>query len=464
MKKFTVKCFAIIAFILFILPVTKVEAAVQLDERIYYILVDRYVNGNSNNDFQINIEDPEAYHGGDIAGIINELPKIKQKGFTAINLSPIMESTSFTGFDTMDHQSINENFGTMEELQTLVEKAHEEDLMVIMDFVLSQVDPDHPFASEEQSNGLLDQPLAGLEYSSDSINYIMDSINFWVDQGVDGFHLYVNESTDPQLVQQIKETLADKAIILDGVEYDGVSMNHAFHEEAVNLLKQPGQSLAPLLEDESVMDPEQVNYMESVLTNRFTFETVREGYHPVTRWKLATTLLYTLPGSSLFYQGLEVPMDNGKAEPDLRMAELNKADEEIIQHIEKLASIRNVSPALTEGDFELVDQAGALTVFKRTAAEETMYIAINNDTKTQVSSLEDIGSDMQLTGLLEDNIVREHEDGTHRIVLERESSNLFIVEQSTGMNWFFIALMIAVFGGFIAFIIAYNIKVKRQTK
>ncbi|MFC4403221.1 alpha-amylase family glycosyl hydrolase [Gracilibacillus xinjiangensis] len=467
MNKIRFGWLSIIACIIFIIPISQVDAADHLDERIYYILVDRFVNGNNDNDLPINIEDPEAYHGGDIAGVIDTLAEIKEKGFTAINLSPIMASESYHGFDTLDHQAINQHFGTVEELRELVEQAHEHDLKIILDFVISQVSPAHPFASQEQAEGLFNQQVSNLELTSDSNDYIIEAAQFWINEaGVDGFHLYVNETTNSQVVEQFQDTISDNAfVIAEGIENVGITMNQAFQQDAVNMLKQPSQSLAPLFEEGSTIAANKVNYMDSVLTNRFTFETASEGYHPVTRWKLATTLLYTLPGSSLLYQGVEVPMDNGEAEPDHRMAELNKEDEEITKHIEKLSRIREVSPALTSGEFELVDQVGAMTVFKRETADETMYVAINNDTKTQVAMLEGINSDMQLTGLLEDDIVREQEDGTHRIVLDRETSNIFIVEENTGFNWFFITMMIAIFGGFIAFVIAFNSRVKKhQTK
>ncbi|WP_175480439.1 alpha-amylase family glycosyl hydrolase [Gracilibacillus ureilyticus] len=456
---------AIVCFILMI-PAIPLHAADQLDERIYYILVDRFVNGNNENDHNINVEDPEAYHGGDIAGIIDKLPEIKQKGFSAINLSPIMVSESYHGFDTTDHQLIDEQFGTMEDLKELVEQAHEQDIKVILDFVISQVSSSHPFASAEQVGGYFDQSLSKLEITSESTSYINDAIKLWVEEaGVDGIHVYADEPENGELIDRITENLQDQAfVITEGTDRSGIAMNHDFQQEAVNLLSNPGESLEPLFDQEYAFTANGINYMESVLTSRFAFEAVREGYHPVTRWKLASTLLYTLPGSSLFYQGGEVPMDNGQAEPDHRMAELNKEDEEIIQHLEKLSQIRESSQALSEGELELVGQAGAMTVFKRTSAEETMYIAVNNDTKTQVVPVEDIDSDMQLTGLLEDDIVRRQDDGTYRIALERETSNIFIVEENKGINWFFITMMVIIFGGFVAFITALNIKVKHRTK
>ncbi|GAE93610.1 neopullulanase [Gracilibacillus boraciitolerans JCM 21714] len=158
-------------------------------------------------------------------------------------------------------------------------------------------------------------------------------------------------------------------------------------------------------------------------------------------------------------------MDNGLAEADHRMAELNKEDEQLIQHIEKLAEIHQKSSALQQGDLDVVMEAGAMAVYKRSDQNQTMYIAINNDTETQVASLEGINENEQLRGgLLDDNIVRVQEDGTHKVILERETSNIFILEENTGLNWFFISMLVVIMGGFVAFIVAVNVKSKKVKK
>ena len=43
------------------------------------------------NDLNVNMEDPDAYHGGDFRGIVEKLDYIKEMGFTTILLSPVFE-------------------------------------------------------------------------------------------------------------------------------------------------------------------------------------------------------------------------------------------------------------------------------------------------------------------------------------------------------------------------------------
>ncbi|MGP4041842.1 alpha-amylase family glycosyl hydrolase [Gracilibacillus sp. D59] len=463
------KVLLIMVLFLCLFPTLTVMAEEQRGERIYYILVDRFVNGDSSNDIEINIDDPSAYHGGDLQGIIDKIPELSELGITTINLSPVMTSASYHGFDPLEAQSINPQFGNIADLQNLVAEAEEYDINVILDFVLTHVDNKHIWVNEqsdwvsEPSVNPLDDELPTVNLENEDVQqYFLETAVYWMKTaGIDGFHVYVNEQTPQSLIdelrQRIQEENEDAFLLVDGKD-DENALDHDFQSQAVDILKQPGESLEPLFSQEMGG----VHYVESAMTSRLAHEAVKEGFHPVTRWKLASTLLYTLPGSSFLYQGVEVPMDNGVDEPDHRMAELNKEDEEIVQHLKKLSSIRQESTALKQGDIELVAQAGAMSVYKRSDQNQTMYIAINNDTETQVASLEGIGDDKQLRGLLEDNIVRQQNDGTHKMILERETSNVFILEEDTGFNWFFISMMVVILGGFIAFIVAVGVKNRKM--
>lgn len=455
--------------LLCLFPALSVMAEEQTGERIYYILVDRFVNGDSSNDIEINIEDPSAYHGGDLQGIIDKIPNLSELGITTLNLSPIMRSASYHGFDPLDVQSIDPQFGNIAELQNLVAEANENEMKVILDLVLTHVDSQHSWVSEhsdwvnEPAANPLKEELPTVNLDNEEVQqYFLETAVYWIKStGIDGFHIYVDEQTPQTFIDELRQRIQaekeDAFLIVDGRE-DENALAHDFQTQAVSKLKQPGESLEELFSQEL----SGVHYLESALTPRFTHEIVKEGFHPVSRWKLATTLLYTLPGSTFLYQGVEVPMDNGLDEPDHRMAELNKEDEEIVQHLEKLAAIRQGSSALEAGDIELVAQTGAMSVYKRSTNEQTMYIAINNDTETQVASLEGISEDMQLRGLLEDNIVRKQNDNTHKVILERETSNIFILEEDTGFNWFFISMIIVILGGFIAFIVAVGVKNRKM--
>src|SRR4051812_31441509 len=91
------------------------------DESIYSIMVDRFNDGDRNNDTNVNAKDPLAYNGGDIQGIIDKLDYIHEMGFTAIRLTPIFDNSKngYHGFWVNDFYKVDEHFGTIKTFQTL---------------------------------------------------------------------------------------------------------------------------------------------------------------------------------------------------------------------------------------------------------------------------------------------------------------------------------------------------------
>lgn len=104
---------------------------------IYLITPDRFANGNTENDIDKNLgdildrKDPQARHGGDLQGVINSLDYIKNMGFTAIWLNPVLENamprTSYHGYATTDYYKIDPRYGTMDDYITLSNEAQKEE-------------------------------------------------------------------------------------------------------------------------------------------------------------------------------------------------------------------------------------------------------------------------------------------------------------------------------------------------
>src|SRR5699024_11978044 len=96
------------------------------DEIMYHILVDRFNNGNQARSDQVDLDDPYAYHGGDLQGITDMLQELDSEGFTAVSLSPIMENAEngYHGYWVDDFFDVEDEFGTMEDLKALIKEAH----------------------------------------------------------------------------------------------------------------------------------------------------------------------------------------------------------------------------------------------------------------------------------------------------------------------------------------------------
>ena len=130
---------------------------------IYFLLTDRFHNGNPSNDFDHSSRSDKpaplrGYMGGDFAGITQKINEgyFNELGVNAIWISPVVEqiegsvdegtgtSFGFHGYWTKDWTSLNPYFGNEEELRTLIKTAHEHDIRVLLDVVANHTGPVTP--------------------------------------------------------------------------------------------------------------------------------------------------------------------------------------------------------------------------------------------------------------------------------------------------------------------------------
>ncbi|WP_407272410.1 alpha-amylase family glycosyl hydrolase [Radiobacillus sp. PE A8.2] len=478
MKKLII-CLMSLPFLLLLeKPVALAKGDVQnwQDNAVYYILVDRFVNGSSTNDIEVNIDDVDTYHGGDIQGVINKLDYISELGFTAINLSPIMENEqgSFQGFQISDYRVVEEQFGTMEDLKLLVTEAHKRGIEVILDFVITHTASNHPWVNGKNTTdyymtdrtvqtSIWDQGLPRLNLSNVEVqNYLIDSAEYWMKEAkIDGYRIYIDEQTPEAFIKKLNDrvhlidanffTIGDSNNTDDWLNADfDALIDNQLNEQATSIFRAAGNELDPLYQTwKEPNDSIHTGALDDIMTTRFARKSSAEGYNPVTRWKLGLTYLYTINGMPIIYQGSEIPMNNGIDEPDHDMVQFNSGDNQLKNFIEQLNAIRKKFPALSKGKIELIGENGAMSVYKRSHQGQIMYVAINNGEETLTISTDNVPSGMQLTGLLQDDIVRERKDGTYKITLDRETSDIYMVEEDKGLNWLFISFIIVVIGGFV---------------
>ena len=115
---------------------------------IYLITPDRYANGDYSNDVfndlkenRINRSDNYARHGGDLAGISENMKYINEMGFTSIWLNPVlindMKEGSYHGYATTDYYTVDPRFGTLAEYINFSEKASKNNIKVIKDLIVN---------------------------------------------------------------------------------------------------------------------------------------------------------------------------------------------------------------------------------------------------------------------------------------------------------------------------------------
>ena len=117
----------------------------------YYSLVpSSFYNGNTLNDVTGDINDlvngndvapsrHRASFGGDLAGIIQKLSYIKDLGCTAVYMNPIWPSYDSVGYGVNNTYMIDPQYGTEEELSSLVDKLHNNDMQIMMDVLVHSV-------------------------------------------------------------------------------------------------------------------------------------------------------------------------------------------------------------------------------------------------------------------------------------------------------------------------------------
>ncbi|MCE9596994.1 MAG: alpha-glucosidase [Spirochaetia bacterium] len=90
---------------------------------------------------------------GDIRGIQDRLPYLKDLGVDALWLSPINVSPMFDfGYDISDYRAIDPIFGTMQDFDSLLSAAGKSDLKILMDLVVNHTSHLHPWFIEAKSS------------------------------------------------------------------------------------------------------------------------------------------------------------------------------------------------------------------------------------------------------------------------------------------------------------------------
>lgn len=126
---------------------------------IYFLLTDRFNNGDESNDINFNRTKEtgklRGFEGGDMKGITQKIKEgyFTDLGINAIWMTPIVEqihdgtdegtglSYGFHGYWAKDWTKIDPNFGTTEDLKELVELAHSKGIRVLLDAVINHTGP-----------------------------------------------------------------------------------------------------------------------------------------------------------------------------------------------------------------------------------------------------------------------------------------------------------------------------------
>ena len=101
-------------------------------------------------------QDSNADGIGDLQGIIQRLDYIKSLGVDAVWISPFFKSPMKDfGYDISDYRDIDPMFGNIDDFDQLIAEAHQRDIKIIIDQVLSHTSNQHPWfvaSREDKTN------------------------------------------------------------------------------------------------------------------------------------------------------------------------------------------------------------------------------------------------------------------------------------------------------------------------
>ncbi|MCY9134259.1 alpha-glucosidase [Bacillus atrophaeus] len=171
---------------------------------------------------------------GDINGIRSMLPYIKDLGADVIWICPVFDSPNAdNGYDIRDYKKILTEFGTMDDLDSLLNEIHGLGMKLIIDLVVNHTSDEHPWFIESRSalnsekrdwyiwkdgkNGkepnnwesifsgsawqydqttdqyylhLFDKKQPDLNWENQNMRFaVYEMVNWWLDKGIDGFRV-----------------------------------------------------------------------------------------------------------------------------------------------------------------------------------------------------------------------------------------------------------------------------------
>lgn len=243
---------------------------------------------------------------GDLKGLTSQLDYLKSLGVTGLWLMPIYRSGDHDhGYAVADYRSIDPDYGTMADFDTLVAEAHKRGIGIILDYVMNHASSQNPLfldAVSSTANSRRDWFLwnasdpgwsafngaswhvseSGYYYgifSTDMpdwnltnaavVDYHLDNLRFWLNRGVDGFRFdgaeyliengpnaYMNQPQTLSLLQRAKAVIdgyANRYMVCeapDAPDDFGTACGHAFafgHQDDIKTSAASGKAAAGLI-------------------------------------------------------------------------------------------------------------------------------------------------------------------------------------------------------------------------
>lgn len=399
----------------------------------YQIFVDRFARGTAEKDESyINTRwngeiDRYSFTGGDIGGIKEKLPYLKNMGINAIYLTPVFLSPTNHKYNITDYLTVDPQFGGNGELSSFLVSAHKQGIKVIIDTVFNHCDVSHKRfcdvlekgrKSEFYNSFIIDGDFpdvakgnyayfADCKYmpkwntnDAETRRYLTDIALAYLDMGFDGLRLDVADEISHEMWRQLRKEVKNKypqALILGeiwheseqwlrGDQLDGV-MNFKLQKILVDYFglnpitadKASERMNGLLMKNTGQANDMSLNFLDNHDTPRFL--NFAGGNSDKVLCALCAMIMY--PGMPCIFYGTELPLDGG-GDPDCRktfdwtFANSNERYAEAFKNI--LALKRRIS--LCGGETEISADGGLLKIVRTKGGEKlTAYFNTSGKVK-----------------------------------------------------------------------------------
>lgn len=365
------------------------------------------------------------HFGGNIKGITEKIPYLKELGVTLLYFTPIFTSSSNHKYNTRDYMEIDPKFGSLEETKELVRRCHEEGIRVVFDAVFNHTGEDffafqdvlekgetsdyadwyhidsYPVSRAKANyytfaNGVSYMPKVNLK-NRGIREYFLEVARYWIREvDIDGYRLDVCDELSHDFLKElrkvVKEEKEDAVLIgeimheaeafLDGTELDSI-MNYPFRHAMLDTFAREELSLTEFFQ---VLLKNQVLYREDITKQMLNLL----GSHDVPRFlseaggskkklMLATAFQFLYKGVPYVYYGDEIGLTGGK-DPLCRKCmifEEDRQDTLLLSFFKAIIRVRKENPVLTYGDFKLNRVEEKTFHFTRENESERMEVFFN---------------------------------------------------------------------------------------
>jgi len=409
----------------------------------YQIFPERFHNGNRANDPQGS--EPwgskptyDNFMGGDLDGVLQKMPYLKDLGVTAIYFNPLFKASSNHKYNTADYMQIDPSFGDLATFKRVIAAAHQNGIKVILDGVFNHTGDDHWAFQDAKKNGKNSKywdwytihgfpvvhtpkpnynawwgfgtlPQLRAKESPDVQNHLFEVTEYWTRQGIDGWRLDVPNEIDSDAFwrtfrKKVRAINPEAYIVgelwheadrwLQGDQFDA-SMNYVFRENVLNFFAYEKMAVDDLDRNLSNLrrryHPEITQVMFNITGSHDVPRVLTEAGGNRNKAKLMSLFQLTYPGTPVVYYGDEIGMVGGK-DPDNRGGfewTASRQDRDMHAHYKRLIALRNSSTALRTGEFRSILRHN----------HHRLFAYVREDAKSKVAVLLNAGSDSRTVAL-----------------------------------------------------------------